>query len=85
MFYSPLEHFELGILKGFFITLNDDSILDFSFTNLSFFFFILLTLFIILIELIFFKNDEKIFSNPLQKIFEKMILFIINLLKDNLN
>ena len=77
-----MEQFELGVLQSFFFNFYTFFI-DFSFTNLSFFLFFFL-FFIFFIQFYLIKKINKILSNPLQFFFEKMVLFIINLLKENL-
>ena len=81
---SPLEQFELGILKGIFISFNG-FLYDISLTNLSFFLFFILFLIYSLNNIIFYKKEQKVFSNPFQLFIEKVIIFIISLIKENLN
>jgi len=81
MLFSPLEQFELGILQGIFIY-TDTIFFDLSFTNLSFFF---IFYFFLIVKFIYFGTNEHVFSNPLQKGFEKITSFILSLLHENLS
>lgn len=83
MLFSPVEQFELGIIKGIFIK-TEHSFLDISFSNLSFFFAVLFIVIFSLFGLVYY-NSEKVFSNPFQKFLEKIVSFVLTLLKDNLN
>jgi ATP synthase subunit 6 len=85
MLFSPLEQFELGILKGIFLVNSNGLFLDFSFTNLSYFICIVFLIFYLLYFLVYYKNSEKVFANPAQNFIEKCVSFILNLLKENLN
>lgn len=78
---SPLEQFELGILKEILVC---DKGLNFGFSNLSFFFFILVACYLIFYVLIFKNKSEKVLANPFQIFFEQVHLFIFNTLIENL-
>ena len=82
--FSPLDQFELGIVKGIFITLNGD-LFDISLTNLSFFLFFSFFLIILLVKLTFYSKSQKILPNPSQLFLERVIAFIVSLIKENLN
>jgi ATP synthase subunit 6 len=84
MLFSPLEQFEFGALNFIFLSFDNLKFLDFSFTNLSYSIFIVLGVFFFFNNLVFLSNDNKILSNPMKFIFEKIYLFIFNTLKDNL-
>lgn len=79
-FFSPLESFDLGVLKEILIL----STLDISFSNLSLFIIINFTIYFFFLQAVFKKIDIKILANPLQNFLEKIILFIFTTLKDNL-
>lgn len=81
---SPLEQFEIGIFYSFFIDFYF-FIIDVSFSNLSLFLFLNLVLYFSFRFFIFKNLNEKVFSNPLQNFMEKIVSFILSLLKDNLN
>jgi len=80
---SPLEQFEIGMFYSFFIGSSDYT--DISFTNLSFFIFIVLFIYYIIKFFIFWLSDDKIFNNPIQNFMEKVVIFLLNTLKENLN
>lgn len=82
--FSPLEQFEIGILYSVFID-SFFGILDLSFTNLSLFIILVLFIYYIIKSWIFWLKDEKVFNNPIQSFMEKIISFILNMLKDNLS
>lgn len=84
MLFSPLEQFELGILKGIFLINDNGLLLDLSFTNLSFFILIIFSIFYLFYFLVYYNNSEKVFANPAQNFIEKCVSFILNLIKENL-
>ena len=81
---SPLEQFEIGIFYNLFFDFYL-FIIDISFSNLSLFLILNLVLYFSFRFFIFNGLNEKIFSNPLQNFMEKIVSFILSLLKDNLN
>lgn len=81
MVFSPLEQFEVGLFYAFYCL---DLGLDFSFSNLSFFLVIFFFFFLSLRNFIYSSGREKVLANPLQLLFEKIYIFLLNLLKENL-
>jgi len=82
--FSPLDQFELGVLKAIHITVNN-KLLDISITNLSFFLIASFLLVILLFKITYYPKFTKVLSNPVQLFMEKVILFILSLIKENLS
>lgn len=78
---SPLEQFELGVFFFFYIC---DWQVEASFSNLSFFCGIFIFLFYITTSLSYFQHGEKIIASPVQASFQKIFIFILTLLTENL-
>jgi len=82
--FSPLDQFELGVIKGIFI-ISNNNLFDISLTNLSFFLLSSLFLIVSLVKVVFYVKSQKILSNPFQLFLGKVTIFIVSLVKENLN
>jgi len=82
--FSPLDQFELGILKDIHITVNN-WLLGIPITNLSFFLIASLLFVILLFKITYYYKFTKVLLNPIQLFMEKVILFILSPIKENLS